>query len=105
MADIVDPQTIRFTNEVVRPLAEKLRALTYELQSADMTYQSGIGALLYASDNGAIQDGRENEGVSRLTANDVIGIMNLAESLVTALTAAGVQTTVSKPCVRTFEAR
>jgi hypothetical protein len=103
MADIDNPEVIRFVNETVRPMAEKLRALTYYMQSADQTYQSGIGAILYASGDGAILDGREAEGVSQLRANDVIGILNIAELLVTSLTATGVPATISKPCVRVLE--
>lgn len=38
---ITDPVAIRYTNEVVRPMCEKIRALKAESDSALVTYAAG----------------------------------------------------------------
>jgi len=71
MADISNPQAIRFVNEQVRPLCERLRALKAEFDALAPTWYGGINSLITNSAQDAIADGRENEGVSRLTGADI----------------------------------
>lgn len=100
MADVTNAEAIRFVNEVIRPMAERLRALTHLVESADTQWQNGIGTLMTADLAGNIMDGREAEGVSRLTANDVVLLMAQVETIKTQLTGVGVQSVIAKPCVR-----
>ena len=69
MADITNAEAIRFTNETVRPLSERARALYYECLAAVPSFQA-VAAELPVGAN-LIQDGRDAEGVSRLTSDDV----------------------------------
>ena len=67
---IEDPRAIKFSNEQVRPLAESFRALKARVDAALVTWYGGVNAL-FPNDSTALSDGREAEGVSRLTGADV----------------------------------
>jgi len=73
MADISNPQAIRFVNEQVRPLCEKLRALKAEFDALSPIWYGGINTVITNSTQDAIADGREDEGISRLTGADIHG--------------------------------
>lgn len=96
---ITDPQAIRFTNETVRPLCEKLRALAAEIAAAQTIWFGGINAL-FPNDTTALADGRENEGVSRLTGANV----NSAMGVLIAVAGATNAEIIAKPCVRPLAA-
>ena len=100
---INDPEAIRFCNEVVRPLSERIRALKADIDAVRAAYDGGIGEFFFNHGGEAIDDGREGEGVSRLTGNDVLAFVDLVPyGLKTMLDAPGVPAIISKPCVRTF---
>jgi hypothetical protein len=103
---ITDPQAIKFANEVVRPIAEKLRGLKAEIDSHMLTWHAGGVGAMFGGDNlaASVEDGRENEGVSRLTGNDVVGLLNQVEALQTQLDGVGVMNVIAKPCVRALRA-
>ena len=96
---ITDPQAIKFLSDIVRPLAEKTRALGAEYLAAITAWQGTI-ADLTPVDGGVIEDGREHEGVSRITGADVHAFMGL----LIALREGGDQGVVEKPCVRPLKA-
>lgn len=101
MADITDPQVIKFANEHIRPLAEQLRDFKAYLDDAAATYQAEIAGLLTPHANGdMLADSREGRGVSRLSKADINGFLAELNSLKSALEAAGVMDTIRKPCVR-----
>ncbi len=97
---ITDTVAIRYTNEVVRPMAEKLRNLKAEIDSHMLQWHGGIGVIFTADMAGLVDDGREAEGVSRLTGNDVVGLVNQISALQTQLAGVGVMDVISKPCVQ-----
>ena len=99
MADITNPEAIRFCNEIVRPLAEKMRGLKVEIDAALVTWNAGIGTIIGSSAGDAIQDGRDAEGVSRLTAADVAALGGEMIAYQTRCNQAGVAEILSKPCV------
>lgn len=101
MADIVDPKVISFCNNFVRPHAERMRALDAQGDAALVTWFSQIAAAC-PNDASPIADGRENEGVSRLTGADVSSFITQVAAYQTALNESGVADVVSKPCVRTL---
>ena len=103
MADITNPEAIRFCNEIVRPIAEKMRGLDVEIDAALVTWNAGIGAIIGSSAGDAIQDGREDEGVSRLTAANVAALGVEMMAFQTRCNLAGVAETISKPCVRRLQ--
>lgn len=95
-----DPVVIRYVNEAVRPMAERLRALTHDLEDMLTVWHGlGIGAAMTADLSALIEDGRDGEGASRLTANDVVGVLAVATAVRDALKAVGVEDVVSKPCI------
>jgi len=93
-------QALKFTNEGIRPVAERLRQLRHDLDDLDRTWQGGIAALFLADMSAAVEDGRDAEGISRLTCNDVVLVMAQVEAVQAVLNGAGVPEVISKPCVR-----
>ena len=99
MAEITNPEAVRYANEVVRPLAESVRALKAQIDAATVAWFGGINAH-YSEGADTLEDGRESEGVSRLTGGDVTDLLTQLIALQTALDAGGVADVISKPCVR-----
>lgn len=97
---ITNTEVITFANDTVRPMAEKLRALKYEIDAAITKYNGGIGAVCVADMAGLVEDGREGEGVSRLTGNDIVGLVAQMTTIQAQFAGAGVMDVIIKPCVR-----
>jgi hypothetical protein len=96
---ITDPEVIKFCNQIVRPLAERLRADKAELGSHNIDWTE-IQDKIPNSAEETIEDGREAEGASRLTGKDVWDLMYAAcGPIKTAIEQVGA-TTINKPCVR-----
>jgi hypothetical protein len=94
---ITNPEAVRFANEQVRTLCESARALKAEIDAMTTAWYGGLNAL-FPNDSTALDDGRDAEGVSRLTGAQVnsavgqlIGIAPNAEI-------------IAKPCVRPLSA-
>ena len=102
MADVTNAADIRFVNEVLRPLTETLRAANVACEQALIQWYAGKNASIGSSAEDAILDGREAEGVSRLTAADVTSAMGQAQTFATQMDGAGVADVIQKPCVRTL---
>jgi hypothetical protein len=99
MADVTDPNVIRFVNEQVRPLCEQARALKARVGAMTTDWFAGINAKV-PNDASAIQDGRTAEGVSRLTGanvNSAVGTLIAAHDAINDQVAA-------LPCVRPLAA-
>ena len=104
---ITDPRAIKYTNEVLRPLAEKLRDVLEDIARAEQTWTDEVGALMPNTAD-VLEDGRDAEGVSRLTGAEInslravfVQMKNLrAGSAVTTL--ANVDTRIGRACVRTL---
>ena len=81
---ITDPRVTRFANEQLRPLAERTRALQAEIETT-LAYAANevIPAITAADDGALLDDGRDAEGVSRLTREDLLLAIGLLEQLVT----------------------
>lgn len=95
---ITNPNTIQFINQVVRPLAEKIRACNLLTDNAATQWFSGINSM--PNDPGElVDDQRESQGVSRLTGADIHSLMNIA----IAMKAASNTEIIQKPCVRALE--
>ena len=104
MADITDAQAIKFVNEQIRPLAEKVRALKAEIDGCTTDWFAGVNTIVGTSADDSIDDGREDEGISRLTASDVTGVMTQLLAIQTTLNGGGVSGVIARPCVRPLEA-
>lgn len=92
-------EAIRFTNEVIRPTAEKIRAMRVEFESIRTQWFGGMNAH-FASANDPIEDGRELEGISRLICGDVTTF--ISQVLITAPGEPNAWNPeiIQKPCVR-----
>ena len=107
MADITDPEVIRYTNETTRPMMEKLVALAAQIDAALLVNDVQIQPLLVASGNvpsDPIMDGREAQGVSRLTMQDHMNAVKLLQALQSRFDQAGVRAAMVKPTVRSMSA-
>ena len=96
---ISDPQAIRFTNEKVRPLCEQVRALKATIDATTVEWFATQSSLI-TNNSEAVADGREAEGVSRLTGADVTSVITQLLAIQTTLNAGGVAAVISKPCVQ-----
>jgi len=68
------------------------------------TWFGGLNSVIGNSADDNLIDGRESEGVSRLTGADVANLMTQLIAFQTQLNQAGVSDVISKPCVRTLDA-
>ena len=96
---ITNAEAIKFANEVVRPLAERVRNGDVMATEAWRKWTAGKSDL-FPNDATALGDRRDAEGVSRLTGADIHTFMNVVASMGQLLDAIGVRDTVRKPCVR-----
>lgn len=103
MADITNPEAIKFCNERIRPLAEDMRSLKAEVDATLVTWFGGLNTVIGSSPDDDLQDGREDEGVSRLTGQDIANLVTQLDAYQTQLDQAGVADIISKPCVRVLE--
>lgn len=101
MAEINNPEAIRFCNEQVRPLAELLRSLNATMRSIERLWNLGLDAH-FANGADTVEDGRESGGVSRMTASHVTGLIGELNSILTRFKEAGVMDIIEYPCVRPF---
>jgi len=95
---ITDPETIRLSNEAIRPLAEQMRGLVAQLAGLE----EQITRILPDIPNDPaeiVEDGREAEGISRLTGADIHALAAIRAGVL-ALATPEVQALVSKACVR-----
>ena len=102
-ADVTDAEAIRWTNEVVRPLAESMRALNVQCEQALAEWNGGINTKIPNDGAELIDDGRESEGVSRLYGDDINAFMNQVSTFATQMDGAGVSDVINLPCVRRLE--
>ena len=100
MAEITDPVAIAFVNNYVRPMAEALRDLSPRLIDMRSRWFAGGMSLACGTDGDTIEDGREDQGVSRLISQDVIEVMTEVGIIADSFALAGVLDNLSVPCVR-----
>lgn len=99
MADIINSEVVKFTNEQIRPLAEAMQALDYRIQAALVTWYATISGNC-PNDSSPLDDGREGEGVSRLTGADIVNLVTQLAAYKTQMDGSGVRAVVAKPTVR-----
>jgi len=103
MANIVDPIVIKFCNEQLRPLAETLRDGKVFGAEVRAVWDDQVAALVAANvDADLIDDGRDAEGISRLTKADLVGFMAVVTAMAGSLDAPGTMAIIRKPAVRTI---
>lgn len=98
---ITDPRAIDFCTHQVRPLCERLRGVLAELMSAKNELEANNSQLadLFGSSVEVIDDGLEQDGVSRLTGRDVTDIIAIFNGLLAQYTTV-VQRRIARACIR-----
>lgn len=100
VAQITDTTAIKYLNEEVRPWCESVRALNVEGDAMVVKWYAGMNTTI-GNTADVIEDGRDAEGVSRITGADVHSVMSAVIDLQTAL--AAYDQIISKPTVRPIE--
>lgn len=103
---ITDPRAIKFCNEFVRPLSERIRDLFEDVARGNQVWADEIAALIPNDANEILQDGRTAEGVTILDGSEInsnraiwVQLANLRSgAAVTSL--ANVDTRLTRACVR-----
>jgi len=101
MASIKNERVTKFTNEVVRPTAERLRKLKAEFASINVLWSSELSALVPNTAD-TIDDSRSKDGISVLKSSEINDLMYIVGLISDTLNNASAGT-IEKPCVRTLE--
>jgi hypothetical protein len=94
---ITDAEAIKFTNDYIRPMCENLRFMN--ARGADWAQKWTQMSSKFPNDTSVVEDGREAEGISRLSGADINAVAAVFGSLLTIMDATA-QTAINKPCVR-----
>ena len=100
MADIVSPEAIKFSNEVVRPISEEFRLLKAKVDCIMASWNGGKNILFPVDAAAIVQDGRGSAGDTRLSGNDIVLSVVQFQAFQTQLNQPGVMAVINKPCVR-----
>ena len=102
MANVDNPEAIRFVNEMIRPLSEELRRAGKQVDETIREWSDGKADLFAAatSADDAIEDGRASEGVSRLSGEDIHGFIAVIKALQAYYQGENITSIVYKPAVR-----
>ncbi len=101
MVDITDPQVILFSNEQIRPIAEKLRDLDALIDDLTGVWFGSISGIVSGNDNAdPIIDGRAAEGISQLAKADIVNLITQCQTIQTQFDGGGVMDVIRKPTVR-----
>lgn len=96
-----DQRVVKFLNEQVRPACERQRAERARLASMLAQWEL-VKDLPDLTKGGGevVDDGRELEGVSRLTGDDVTRAVEMLTKMHVIFSEIGAGDTLEKPCVR-----
>jgi hypothetical protein len=88
MADITDPQVVKWANERSRVIADGIERLRYAVQAYQADYVAqGIGAKIIAAGVGSVvADGSAIDGRSIITGTSLVNLNAAISKLVTNLT-------------------
>jgi len=101
MADITNKAVINFSNEVVRPMSERIRDLKIDIDEALAQYFLAVSAEFAKAQTGdKVEDGRAPEGINQLTKGDHANFITQLQALQTVLNGGGVMDVIRKPNVR-----
>lgn len=96
---ITDPEAIKFVNEYIRPMSEQIRYMG--ARGSDFAQKWALLAADFPNDAAeTLEDGRDAEGISRLTGADINASATVFLTLLAAIGTPEAQSAISKPCVR-----
>jgi len=95
---ITNPEAIKFVNEYIRPMCENVRASN--ARGTDFAIKwAGLSGDFPNDPNEIVEDGRDAEGVSRLSGADIQAVAAVFDALLGDLDLTA-QSIIQKPCVR-----
>jgi hypothetical protein len=94
---ITDPEAIKFVNEYIRPMCETIRYMKARGDDFALKWAQISGD--FPNDTSVVEDGRDAEGVSRLTGADIQAVAFVFNSLLGDIDATATSV-IAKPCVR-----
>tara|TARA_R110002020_G_scaffold367654_7_gene579494 strand:- start:11 stop:325 length:315 start_codon:yes stop_codon:yes gene_type:complete len=97
MADITDAEAIKFVNEYIRPMCENIRYM--KARGDDFALKWAQLSSDFPNDTSSVADGRDAEGVSRLTGADINAVATVFNALLGNIDTAATAV-IAKPCVR-----
>ena len=97
MSDITDAEAIKFVNEYIRPMCENIRYM--KARGDDFALKWAQVSSDFPNDSSPVEDGRESEGISRLTGADIQAVAFVFNSLLGNIDATATAV-IAKPCVR-----
>ena len=101
MADITDPEVLSFVESVIRPIAEKLKVVDDNQQTAIAAWDAGVStnaALVAAADSDTIID--QNSSTRPVTKLDLTNFITLLQNIDTTMAVAGKRAVNLVPVVR-----
>ena len=98
MADITDAEAIKFVNEYIRPMCENLRYMCARGKDWKIRWDAGMSAK-FPNDTSPVVDGRDAEGISRLTGADINAVAAVFNTLLADIDTTS-EVAINKPCVR-----
>ena len=95
---ITDPEAIKFVNEYIRPMCENIRYSNARGNDFAIKW-AGLSGDFPNDPNEIVEDGRDAEGVSRLSGADINAVAAVFDALLGDLDMTA-QSIIQKPCVR-----
>ena len=94
---ITGPEEIKFVNEYIRPMCETIRYMKARGDDFAIKWAGLSGG--FPNDTSVVEDGRDAEGISRLTGADINAVATVFNTLLGDIDATA-ETVIAKPCVR-----
>ena len=94
---ITGPEEIKFVNEYIRPMCENIRYMKARGDDFAIKWAGLSGG--FPNDTSVVEDGRDAEGISRLTGADINAVATVFNTLLGDIDATA-ETVIAKPCVR-----
>ena len=99
---ITNLEAVKFSNEQVRPISEKMRNLYYECKSMESDWYNGVNTMIPNDDAEILEDNRPSD--SDLSGVDIINMAVQVAGYIAMIEQTGVLNIIAKPCVRAMKA-
>ena len=94
---ITGPEEIKFVNEYIRPMCENIRFMKARGDDFALKWAGISGG--FPNDTSVVEDGRDAEGISRLTGADIQAVATVFNTLLGDIDSSA-DAVIAKPCVR-----
>ena len=90
----------KYLSDTIRPIAEKMRNLDYEIQAALVDWNK----ITVKNDTTKYDDGRVDQGIPAVTGSEITNVVTQMQAYVALMTKIGVRDVIAKPCVQSLKA-